>query len=660
MTVAESARPPPAPAAGGHHITGAGVFRYRAFISYSHRDKQVAAWLHHAIETYHLPAKLVGTETPAGPVPKRLTPVFRDRDELPASGDLGAELTGALRDSAFLVVICSPASARSRWVGEEILSFKRFHGEGRVLALIADGEPFATDAGQPDQECLPRPLRFRLGPDGELSDIPAEPIAADIRPSADGKRAAKLKIVAGLTGVKLDALVQRETQRRMRRLVLLASASAAGMVLTGGLAIYANQRRIEADHQRQLAEKETAAARAASDFLVGTFKLENSRIDPHKVTALSVLANGAERARTELATQPDIQSRLIDTIGRAYLNLGLLDEATGMLERSKPVLLAAGPPAAPAFATLGVGYLEIGKFDKALEDVAVSQRLLGPGEETYRESRVLAADALGQIKQAANEPKAALAAYDRAIALCAGSDEVNPLICARIEYNRGLLLSDMTRFPEAEASMLKANATYRNNVGEVHRLTGQTYVGLAQVAVNAGNLPLAEARIVKALTILRQVLDPQSLVLADALTTEGQIFQSEHKLDKARGALEQAIATYRKHFGGYHYLIGIAYVYLAMTESDLGHTDAALKDIAEAKHNYDVSYGKLNANHGDLLVNKAKILAKVGRYPEAMSDCAQGIEILSQMLGPQADYTKSMQHDCEVIAAKAKSAPAHK
>ena len=60
------------------------AYAYRAFISYSHRDKAVATRLHRTVESYRIPAKLVGTVTPVGTVPKRLAPVFRDRDELPA------------------------------------------------------------------------------------------------------------------------------------------------------------------------------------------------------------------------------------------------------------------------------------------------------------------------------------------------------------------------------------------------------------------------------------------------------------------------------------------------------------------------------------------------------------------------------------------------
>ena len=151
----------------------------------------------------------------------------------------------ALRDAMFLIVACSPASAKSKWVGEEILAFKRMHGESRVLALIVDGEPYDSERpGGGDLECFPRPLRYKLGPDGALSDVPAEPIAADMRADKDGKRLAKLKLIAGLVGVRLDDIAQRENQRRVQRLTILASASFAGMILAGGLALYANAQRI--------------------------------------------------------------------------------------------------------------------------------------------------------------------------------------------------------------------------------------------------------------------------------------------------------------------------------------------------------------------------------------------------------------------------------
>lgn len=221
-----------------------GQKRYRAFISYCHRDQAVAIRLHHALETYALPSKLIGKTTPAGEVPRRLVPIFKDREELPAADSLGEAVDAALTASDALIVICSPASASSEWVNKEVERFKQIHGGGRVFPALIEGEP---------DEAFPPALRVRYE-NGQPTGEAAEPIAADLRPNADGHRLATLKLVAGLTGLELDQLVQRDNQRRQRRLALVAAASLAGMAGTSGLAFYAVQQRDEARAQRAEAD----------------------------------------------------------------------------------------------------------------------------------------------------------------------------------------------------------------------------------------------------------------------------------------------------------------------------------------------------------------------------------------------------------------------
>ncbi len=113
-----------------------GAERYWAFISYSHRDARAAAWLQRAIETYRPPARLTAPD--GAPVPRRLTPIFRDREDLPAAGNLSDAIRAALNDSRFLIVVCSPSAAASHWVDEEIRYFKQQRGDASVLALIVD------------------------------------------------------------------------------------------------------------------------------------------------------------------------------------------------------------------------------------------------------------------------------------------------------------------------------------------------------------------------------------------------------------------------------------------------------------------------------------------------------------------------------------------
>ena len=131
-------------------------YRYRAFISYSHRDEKWATWLHKALETYRVPRRLVGRESPHGPIPARLAPIFRDRDELATATSLGDTLTNALRQSQFLLVICSPASAKyersSAAKTAPPCSAARAHPCANALRLpVLSGRSATTSGKHPDR-----------------------------------------------------------------------------------------------------------------------------------------------------------------------------------------------------------------------------------------------------------------------------------------------------------------------------------------------------------------------------------------------------------------------------------------------------------------------------------------------------------------------------
>jgi hypothetical protein len=215
----------------------AGEYRYWAFISYSHQDEQWASWLHSALESYRVPRKLVGRASPLGPLPRRLFPVFKDRDELPGASDLNQKIQEALKASRCIIVICSPQSAASRWVNEEIKRFKQLGREGRVLCLIVGGEPNATArSAASDVECFPEAIRYRVDADGELTGERAEPIAADARKGKDGRTNAKLKLIAGILGVGFDELRQRERRRALRRRSQIWAGAVGALILA--LSVY--------------------------------------------------------------------------------------------------------------------------------------------------------------------------------------------------------------------------------------------------------------------------------------------------------------------------------------------------------------------------------------------------------------------------------------
>ena len=247
-------------------MTDSDNFKYWCFISYSHQDQKWGNWLHRGLETYRVPKRLVGRATrDGGAVPARIMPVFRDREELPTATDLGEAINRALEQSRYLVVICSPRSAKSKWVNEEILAFKRMGRANRILAMIVDGEPNAAGKAEfgDDLECFPEALKYELDEaTGELSSRPTEPIAADVRAHANGKSDARLKLVAGILGVGFDELRQREQRRRRRRTVFALCFMAALVVAFSALAMWALYEKGVAQDERTVAENAKNEERA--------------------------------------------------------------------------------------------------------------------------------------------------------------------------------------------------------------------------------------------------------------------------------------------------------------------------------------------------------------------------------------------------------------
>ena len=229
--------------------------KYRAFLSYSHSDARQAQSLHRFIEGYRVPKRLVGRESSKGIIPKRLRPVFKDRDELPSASDLGSEINEALKSSEHLIVICSPDSARSRWVNEEVLTYKRMGWASRILCIIISGEPNASNIqGREAEECFCEALRFHVDDNGHLTQTRAEPVAADARLGGDGRYPARLKLIAGMLGLGFDDLRQRDLHQRHRRMVAITAASVAGMALTLLLAWAASVARNDAERHRGQAD----------------------------------------------------------------------------------------------------------------------------------------------------------------------------------------------------------------------------------------------------------------------------------------------------------------------------------------------------------------------------------------------------------------------
>jgi tetratricopeptide (TPR) repeat protein len=295
--------------------------RYKAYISYSHGDAAAARWLHRALEGYRVPRRLVGRRAARGEIGRRLGKVFRDREEPAVTDGLSGRANEALQAAEFLIVLCSPAAAASRRVNEEVINFKRLRSADSIMAVIVDGEPHASVIpGREAQECFVPALRFAVDADGGLTKTSVEPIAADLRAGKDGRRLAKLKILAGLLGIGLDELALREQQRRQGWLLAVTAAAFAGVAVMAGLTAAALNARNVAQLAQERAERQRAQAEGLVEFMLGDLR---DKLQP--LGRLEVLDATASRSLEYFASLRDEEIGP-DTIGRRARTLHLIGE----------------------------------------------------------------------------------------------------------------------------------------------------------------------------------------------------------------------------------------------------------------------------------------------------------------------------------------------
>lgn len=179
-------------------------YRRYAFISYNHRDIKMAKWLHKKLESYKLPTEIHNEFEDS----KYLRPVFRDKEDLD-TGVLSDELRKNLETSKFLIVICSPNSAQSEWVSNEVKTFIDWGRLDRIIPYIIDGTPKSNN----EDECFPKSLLdyIKKHPDRELLGINQKEF---------GRENAAIRVISRMLGVSFDELWKRHERERKRKILI--------------------------------------------------------------------------------------------------------------------------------------------------------------------------------------------------------------------------------------------------------------------------------------------------------------------------------------------------------------------------------------------------------------------------------------------------------
>ena len=172
---------------------------YYAFISYKREDEKWAKWLQDKLEHYKFPTNLNGRND----LPKNIRPTFRDVTDL-KPGLLAEEINNALVNSEWLIIVCSPRSAKSPWVCKEAQTFIDFGRSDHIIPFVVEGNPFSDDTST---ECYPEALLNLTGS--------KELLAANINEM--GRDAAAIKVVARMFNLRFDSLWQRYEREQKRK-----------------------------------------------------------------------------------------------------------------------------------------------------------------------------------------------------------------------------------------------------------------------------------------------------------------------------------------------------------------------------------------------------------------------------------------------------------
>lgn len=280
---------------------------YKAFLSYSREDEKVASWLHRELDRFVTPKQLRAIIGSYGVVPDKLHPIFMDKSDLPSGGVLNERIITALRNSDALIVLCSTSASKSKWVDTEVQEFIQLGRQHKIFPIITST---ASSSDNFEEDFFPPSLRG-LGL-----------LAADLRSikSDSGKiigdtiQLGKLKLIAGLYGIELNSLIQRERLRQNKITTMMLALVITFALITStsvGLYFQSNKRLKETKELEKRQRSLTKIAETKSKNLTNSVMLYRELIkeqaDPHarlKIRYMSFLGSIELSLCTKVATKP--------------------------------------------------------------------------------------------------------------------------------------------------------------------------------------------------------------------------------------------------------------------------------------------------------------------------------------------------------------------
>ncbi|MEM9594853.1 MAG: serine/threonine-protein kinase [Acidobacteriota bacterium] len=353
---------------------------------------------------------------------------------------------------------------------------------------------------------------------------------------------------------------------------------------------------VQGEHARRM-ERERDKVTRAMDFLVDIF--EESRPDsPMAAPANQLLDRAARRAALELRSEPDVQATLLDTLGRVYSNLGLIDSAEELLRQA----------------------------------VALRRRGSDPLE---------LADSLSHLGStlALRNDDDALDLFDEALREAGRSlSEGDPRI-AEIQLAKAYWLSGLQHFDEAEALSRRALAAFEDRPGFELR-AAEAQESLSFLLQQGGRGSEARTLAERALETRRSVYGDDHPRIASSLESLASVLRLEGRLEDSVAHLQEALAMRRRTSAPTDTELLIATHTLALTLQNMGRYEESMALYREELVRLDEIFpGADHIGKGVALFNLSTILTDLGEMEEALELAQANLEMLRRLMGDRHPRT---------------------
>jgi serine/threonine-protein kinase len=375
--------------------------------------------------------------------------------------------------------------------------------------------------------------------------------------------------------------------------VLLVMAFGAGMAL---LAKRANEERRNAEQVTQ--------------FLIDSFKLaDRSGTQGRTLTAQEVLDRGSERVFRQLADQPVVRARMMNTMGEVYESLGLYDRA---------------------------------------------ELLLSNALRTRRTVESLAA--LGRLADTKGDFGKAEAWYRQALAAEQGKAER-----AAIQAKLASALTGGAKNAEAERLLSESLATRESMFGKESAEAADSLFRIARLKAAEQKFAEAEPNFRKALAIRRSVLGPENPETVNAVGELAALLSTRGNLNEAETLQRESLALHRKLYGESHIFVAEDLAALAVLRENAGdYKDAADLDL-QAANIFRAALGPESPQLANAIVEHGNELERTGQLVEAEAEIRRGLAMNAKLLGEHHPETLSARHNLvNVLHDEGKNAEAER